>query len=219
MSIVTVSTIWRQICPVTAADGLVTRTTQTFPPNFTPTATQNAIILASSAAAMSVIDGSAVPTGTLPPADTFGAGGGPRLTVAVPIHTTLIVDVFPNPIPTPIQTYRPGWDSTGDGSLITPVYQAAAKHDHARILLMGALLAIFVRNVFVAIDYLRRGRARDKTLFYLLLASQLWGPVAFSAIIAGILSRTASCTVINIITVVAMEVSSSLLVTGILGIK
>ncbi|KAG9048305.1 hypothetical protein FS837_000304 [Tulasnella sp. UAMH 9824] len=219
MSIISTSTIWQLVCPVTATNGLVSQTTRSLPPNFTPTATYGAVILASSAAAMSVIEGSSVPTGTLPPADTFGPGGGPRLTVAVPIHTTLIVDVFPNPIPTPIQTYRPGWDSTGDGSLITPVYQAATKHDHARIILMGALLAIFVRNVFVAIDYLRRGRARDKTLFYLLLASQLWGPVAFSAIIAGILSRTASCTVINILTVVAMEASSSLLVTGILGIK
>ncbi|KAG8932061.1 hypothetical protein FRC00_000319, partial [Tulasnella sp. 408] len=213
MSTVTVSTIWQLVCPVTAANGLVSQTTRSLPPNFTPTATYGAVILASSAAAMSVIDGSSVPTGTLPPADTFGPGGGPRLTVAVPIHTTLIVDVFPNPIPTPIQTYRPGWDSTGDGSLITPVYQAAAKHDHARIILMGALLAIFVRNVFVAIDYLRRGRARDKTLFYLLLASQLWGPVAFSAIIAGILSRTASCTVSKIVLFItwALQVASIVL--------
>jgi hypothetical protein len=185
-----VSTVWQLVCPVTAADGLVASTTHTFPPDYTPTATFDAVILASGAAAMSAVDVN--PAGILP--TDIGIMAGPRLTVAVPIHTTLTVDIFPNPIPTPIATYRPNWTVTEDGSMVTPIYLKVAAYDHSRILLMGFLFAIFLRNVFVAFDYLRRGRARDKSLFYLLLASQLFGPVAFITIIVGILSPTASCT-------------------------
>lgn len=191
----TVSTVWQLVCPVTAANGLVASTTELLPPNFTPTSTYEALILRTAIPAMSAVD-APLPTitGTLLPPDTQGGLSGPKLAIAVPLHTTLIVDVFPNPIPSPIYSYRPAWKSTDDGSVISGVYRQASNSDHGRIVLMGFLLAIFVRNVLVSIDYLRRGRARDKTLFYLLLASQLWGPVAFTAIIVGILSPTASCT-------------------------
>lgn len=197
-SVVSVSTSWQLVCPVTAANGLISSSTRTLPPNFTPTGSFNAIVVAATAAsAMSAVDGAPAPgiTGIILPPDTFGGyNAGLRLTVAVPIHTTLIVDVFPNPLPSPIMEYRPSWAVTDDGSMITSVYRVATGNDHTRIVLMGFLLCLFLRNVLVAIDYLRRGRARDKTLFYLLLASQLFGPVAFISIIVGILSPTASCT-------------------------
>lgn len=91
--------------------------------------------------------------------------------------------------------------------------------EHMRIFVTGALLMLFLRNIFTSIDYLRRTKSRDRTLFWLLLFSQMWGPVRFIPIAAGFFSQATDCRAIQIISFLALEISYSVLITFILGMK
>ncbi|KAG8961573.1 hypothetical protein FRC03_005214 [Tulasnella sp. 419] len=219
MSIVTVTTAWQLVCPVTNAQGLPTATTRSLPPNFTPPATR--VANSRPTGAMSAVDESSdiYNPGTILPPDTFGGDGDPRWKVAVPIHTTLIVDLFPRPVPTPLEDYRPAWSVTRDGSMVTPVYRDAAMNSHGRMIIMGFLLCLFIRNFIVSIDYLRRGRAKDKTLFYLLAGSQICGPPAFMAIVVGLISDHTDCRVVYTFAYCLMGLSLGIILSGILGLK
>ncbi|KAJ1311636.1 hypothetical protein OPQ81_010112 [Rhizoctonia solani] len=137
----------------------------------------------------------------------------------IPFTTTLTVDTFPTPRPVDLDAYLPAYDAKGDGSLITPLYAQSATDEHIRIFITGALLMLFIRNILVSIDYLRRTSSRDRTLFWLLLISQMWGPVRFIPVAAGFFNRAANCKAIQIISYSALEISYSILVTFILGMK
>ncbi|CAE6335488.1 unnamed protein product [Rhizoctonia solani] len=150
----------------------------------------------------------------LPPLTT------PTRTVGIiPFTTTLTVDTFPSPRPANLDAYLPAYAAYGDGSLITPLYIQSSMNEHIRIFITGALLMLFIRNIFTSIDYLRRTSSRDRTLFWLLLVSQMWGPVRFIPIAAGFFSRTTDCRAIQIISYTALEISYSILITFILGMK
>ncbi|CAE7071487.1 unnamed protein product [Rhizoctonia solani] len=137
----------------------------------------------------------------------------------IPFTTTLTVDTFPTPRPVDLDAYLPSYSAKGDGSLITPLYAESATNEHIRIFITGALLMLFIRNIFASIDYLRRTSSRDRTLFWLLLVSQLWGPVRFIPVAAGFFNRTADCKAIQIVSYTALEISYSILITFILGMK
>ncbi|CAE6429440.1 unnamed protein product [Rhizoctonia solani] len=150
----------------------------------------------------------------LPPVTT------PTRTVGIiPFTTTLTVDTFPSPRPANLDAYLPAYASYGDGSLITPLYSQSSMNEHIRIFITGALLMLFIRNIFASIDYLRRTSSRDRTLFWLLLISQMWGPVRFIPIAAGFFSKATDCRAIQITSYVALEISYSILITFILGMK
>ncbi|CAE6352264.1 unnamed protein product [Rhizoctonia solani] len=137
----------------------------------------------------------------------------------IPFTTTLTVDTFPTPRPVDLDAYLPAYAAKGDGSLITPLYVQSSTNEHIRIFITGALLMLFIRNIFTSIDYLRRTSSRDRTLFWLLLISQLWGPVRFIPVAAGFFNRTADCKAIQIVSYTALEISYSILITFILGMK
>ncbi|ELU41482.1 hypothetical protein AG1IA_04483 [Rhizoctonia solani AG-1 IA] len=107
----------------------------------------------------------------------------------IPFTTTLTVDTFPSPRPANLDAYLPAYAAYGDGSLVTPLYTQSSTNEHIRIFITGALLMLFIRNIFASIDYLRRTSSRDRTLFWLLLISQMWGPVRFIPIAAGFFSK------------------------------
>ncbi|CUA77491.1 hypothetical protein RSOLAG22IIIB_02506 [Rhizoctonia solani] len=136
-----------------------------------------------------------------------------------PFTTTLTVNIFPTPRPADLNAYLPSYTAEGDGSLITPLYVQSSTNEHIRIFITGALLMLFIRNIFASIDYLRRTSSRDRTLFWLLLISQLWGPVRFIPVAAGFFNRTADCKSIQIVSYIALEISYSILITFILGMK
>ncbi|KAG9082520.1 hypothetical protein FRC06_004954 [Ceratobasidium sp. 370] len=137
----------------------------------------------------------------------------------VPFTTTLTIGVFPSPRPTGLNAYLPPYTVIPDGSLITPLYHESSVHEHMRIFITGALLMLFIRNILASIDYLRRTKSRDRTLFWLLLFSQMWGPVRFIPITTGFFSTTTDCRAIQIISYIALEISYSILITFILGMK
>jgi hypothetical protein len=142
----------------------------------------------------------------LPPLST-----ATRTVGIIPFTTTLTVDIFPTPRPANLDAYLPSYVAVADvrpmpipfsgilmtlhsqGSLITPLYDQSSMHEHMRIFITGALLMLFIRNILVSIDYLRRTSSRDRTLFWLLVLSQIWGPVRFIPIAAGFFSRTTNC--------------------------
>ncbi|KAG8763867.1 hypothetical protein FRC11_010492 [Ceratobasidium sp. 423] len=150
----------------------------------------------------------------LPPLST-----ATRTVGIIPFTTTLTVDTFPTPRPADLDAYLPAYSAKGDGSLITPLYTQSADSEHVRIFITGALLMLFIRNIFASIDYLRRTSSRDRTLFWLLLVSQMWGPVRFIPIAAGFFNKSANCKAIQIISYIALEISYSILITFILGMK
>ncbi|KAG9128312.1 hypothetical protein FRC07_001247 [Ceratobasidium sp. 392] len=137
----------------------------------------------------------------------------------IPFTTTLTINVFPSPRPPDLNAYQPTYAATPDGSLITPLYHQSSVHEHMRIFITGALLMLFIRNILASIDYLRRTKSRDRTLFWLLLFSQMWGPVRFIPITTGFFSTATNCRAIQVISYIALEVSYSVLVTFILGLK
>ncbi|CAE6453991.1 unnamed protein product [Rhizoctonia solani] len=137
----------------------------------------------------------------------------------IPFTTVLTVSIFPTPRPADLNAYLPDFTAKGDGSLITPLYAQSSVNEHIRIFITGALLMLFIRNIFTSIDYLRRTSSRDRTLFWLLLISQMWGPVRFIPVAAGFFNRSADCKAIQIISYSALEISYSILITFILGMK
>ncbi|KAF8605028.1 hypothetical protein BDV93DRAFT_71247 [Ceratobasidium sp. AG-I] len=155
-------------------------------------------------------------TTTIPPSQPTA---GPRTFGIIPFTTTLTVDVFPSPRPTDLNAYLPAYAAIPDGSLVTPLYLESSMREHIRIFITGALLMLFLRNIVASIDYLRRTKSRDRTLFWLLLFSQMWGPVRFIPIAAGFFSKATDCRAIQIISFLALEISYSVLITFILGMK
>ncbi|KAL6302229.1 hypothetical protein BKA93DRAFT_411100 [Sparassis latifolia] len=83
----------------------------------------------------------------------------------------------------------------------------------------GALLSFFVWNTFTAISFIRRSRAKNNILFYLLLGSQLPGVVGVTAAIIAEFVQTVDCTLIGILTAICIQVAHALMFTGIMGIK
>lgn len=134
------------------------------------------------------------------------------------LSTTLFIsnfDASSTGIP-PAPSYLP---ALADGSLLTPLY-THARRDASVLLFSCALFGIvFVRNIIVAYRFVRRIAARDMTLFYMLLFSQIWGPIACAALLIPLVSKTANCTAVNVVAAACAQTSYSILISGILGIK
>ncbi|EJD47858.1 hypothetical protein AURDEDRAFT_136602 [Auricularia subglabra TFB-10046 SS5] len=106
-----------------------------------------------------------------------------------------------------------------DGSLLTPLY-THAQRDASVLLFSCALFGIvFVRNIAVSYRFVRRIAARDMTLFYMLLFSQVWGPIACAALLIPLVSKSANCTAVNVVAAACAQTSYSILISGILGVK
>lgn len=135
----------------------------------------------------------------------------------VVLTTTLNIAAFPTPLSSLI---APNYlAARPDGSLVTPLYAHDARD--ASILLFSATLfgVVFFRNVAVTYRYIRRISTPDMTLFYLLLFSQIWGPIACGVLLLPLVSSTVNCTGINIVAAASIQLSFSVLVSGILGLK
>jgi hypothetical protein len=116
----------------------------------------------------------------------------------LPFSTNIAILNFPPSITAPISSsYIPAYYALPDGSLLTPLYTEDLVKFNAHLFGGSALLTLFIVNVWVAATFLRRAQLssiKDKTLFYLLLASQVMGPVAFASLLVPFFSRSADCT-------------------------
>ncbi|KAG8844588.1 hypothetical protein FRB91_002521, partial [Serendipita sp. 411] len=139
--------------------------------------------------------------------------------IIFPLERNVRVSQFPVPPPNPLESYRPLYTTLEDGSLITSVYKADLFSANSRLFGVGALLTLGAVNVWTCVSYIRRGKVKDKTLFYLLLASQVLLPICFSALLSPFFLSNVDCTIVNIVAVITTELSYAILITGILGLK
>ena len=120
-------------------------------------------------------------------------------TYILPMSTSIPILIFPSSITASTSpSYIPTYHALPDGSLLTPLYTENLIESNARLFGGSALLTLFIINVWIAATFLRRAQLssiKDKSLFYLLLASQVMGPTAFVSLLVPFFSRSANCTV------------------------
>ena len=117
----------------------------------------------------------------------------------LPLSTSIAILVFPPSLTASTSpSYMPTYRALPDGSLLTPLYTEDLNKSNARLFGGSALLTLFIINIWIAATFLRRAQLssiKDKSLFYLLLASQVMGPAAFASLLVPFFSRSANCTV------------------------
>lgn len=97
--------------------------------------------------------------------------------------------------PTPIQSFTPTYTALPDGSLLTPAFLHDQLDANLSLFITGVLAMLFVRNILLSGDYLRRNTVKKKKLFYALFFSQILAPVAFVPVVLSYFSQRMSCTV------------------------
>lgn len=121
----------------------------------------------------------------------------------------------------PISLFQPKYQALDDGSLITPPFMEDLAGSNLSLLVTGFIAMVFVRNIIVSGDYLRRGKVKNKTLFYILFLSQLLGPVSIAPILVSYFDQALDCTVYvvlsQITTVLSHRLFSVILLSWIAG--
>jgi hypothetical protein len=110
------------------------------------------------------------------------------------LNQNIQISQFPYPLPDPLDAYHPYYDVLADGSLLTPIFKADLISSNSRLFGIGVLLTLGAVNVWTCVGYIRRGKVKDKTLFWLLLASQLLFPTCFAALLAPFFLDNVDCT-------------------------
>ncbi|KAF7784438.1 hypothetical protein Agabi119p4_603 [Agaricus bisporus var. burnettii] len=180
--------------------------------------------LSSPTAPLSIVDG---PLATL--ADPLTHLLLPRVTpppaccstnqVLVELSTSLIIKDYRRFYSTDIHSFRPTYLALDDGSLITPALINDLWNSNLDLLFVAALATLFLRNIVAAVDYLRRGKMKNKTLYYLLLASQALAPASFVPLLVSTFNQNINCTLAMLLSSMVGSVALALLLSGIMGIK
>ncbi|KAF8973889.1 hypothetical protein BDZ97DRAFT_403352 [Flammula alnicola] len=156
----------------------------------------------------------------LQPRITPAPSSCPPNTLVVQLSTTLVIpnyNLFYAPIS--IETFIPTYSTLPDGSLLTPPFHQDLINSNLGLVLAGALATVFARNILVSGDYIRRGKVKKKTLFYVLFLSQILAPVAIVPIILSYFTQQMSCTLVVVLACLSGTTSLALLITVILGVK
>ncbi|KAH6917247.1 hypothetical protein BKA70DRAFT_1395109 [Coprinopsis sp. MPI-PUGE-AT-0042] len=140
--------------------------------------------------------------------------------VVIVLSTTIIIKDYPlYYFPTPISSFQPTWRPLPDGSLIAPPYDQDFLNANLNLFVLGAVAAVFIRNILASVSYLRRGKVKRKTLFYLLLFSQLLAPFSLTPVIISHFWNGLGCNLVAILSYSGSTTSLGILITGILGLK
>ncbi|KAF8078473.1 hypothetical protein FPV67DRAFT_1648275 [Lyophyllum atratum] len=139
--------------------------------------------------------------------------------VIINLSTALVIPDYSLYYAAPIESFQPTFFALADGSLLAPPFLDDLNGANISLLVNGMLTMLFVRNIFVSGDYLRRGKVKRKTLFYILFLSQILAPISLVPVIMSSFNQSINCTVVIILSCVTGTVSLALLITGILGVK
>ncbi|KAI0757119.1 hypothetical protein C8Q80DRAFT_78385 [Daedaleopsis nitida] len=139
--------------------------------------------------------------------------------VHVVIHTTITIPDFNRYYKTPISSFQPAYVALADGTLISSVYTSHLHVSQGWLVMAGAFGVFFIRNTYRAIQYTRTVKAKNKSLFYMLAVSQAIGVVVSVAIVVTDFAPTLNCTAAGMLKKGGASISTTLLVTGILGTK
>jgi hypothetical protein len=114
--------------------------------------------------------------------------------VIIDISTSILIqDYYKYYYNQPIESFTPAYYALPDGSLVAPPLMHDLNDVHILLIWTGALCAFFIMNIITVIRYIHRAKVKDKTLFYILLASQIAGPIAFIPFIVSIFDQSSNC--------------------------
>ncbi|OSX67679.1 hypothetical protein POSPLADRAFT_1072487 [Postia placenta MAD-698-R-SB12] len=119
----------------------------------------------------------------------------------------------------PVESFQPKYYALDDGTLLSDRYVRGQRLARVWLCIAGALCIFFLRNTWLALSYIRRSRVKDKTLFYLLLLSQVLGLLAAITTTVGDLDMSANCNTVGAAKKVFSKFSCDTMITGILGMK
>lgn len=114
--------------------------------------------------------------------------------VVVELATALIIPDYSRFYDTPIQSFHPTYHALDDGSLVAPPYTQDLLSANANLLINGMLVMLFARNILVSCDYIQRCNVKRKSLFYILLLSQLLAPISLIPVILSFFNQHLNCT-------------------------
>ncbi|KAJ7706396.1 hypothetical protein B0H17DRAFT_1037023 [Mycena rosella] len=138
--------------------------------------------------------------------------------VVIELFTTVLVSDYARFYDTPILAFQPDYLALPDGSLTTTAFVNDLRRSYLSLLVTAMLAAIFLRNIIVSFDYLRRATMKRKTLFYLLLCSQLLS-MGLAPLLASYFNSQIDCTAAMTVASATTGVSLTLLMSGVLGLK
>jgi len=138
--------------------------------------------------------------------------------VVLELSTTLLIQDYTRFYDSPISTFQPAYFALPDGSLTTIPFNDDLASSYLSLLVTAMLATIFLRNIIVSFDYIYRVNVKRKTLFYLLLCSQLLA-MGLVPLLASYVSIHLNCTAVMSVASAITGVSLALLMTGVLGLK
>ncbi|CDO72353.1 hypothetical protein BN946_scf184977.g50 [Trametes cinnabarina] len=138
--------------------------------------------------------------------------------VQVVIHTTVTIPDFSRYYSVPISDFHPSYVALSDGSLVSPVFLPNLRVSQSWLVMGGALCMFFLINTYKSFYYCRIVDVKNKSLFYLLCASQLIGLVVSVFFVIADFDSSVDCTV-GMVKKSGILLSTTLLVPGILGTK
>ncbi|KZV77489.1 hypothetical protein PENSPDRAFT_2760 [Peniophora sp. CONT] len=157
-------------------------------------------------------------TFTPSPSSTPTACQTPNELVIV-ISTTVTVSQFKQIYHEDIYRFKPRYVVTPDGSLISGPLARNLRESDKAFLWLGGYLVFFTWNSLVALSFIVRATVPDKSIFYILLASQVLALVSWIAQIATALNDEQDCQAAFQAVEVLLALSSSLVLTGVFGLK
>ncbi|KAF9270362.1 hypothetical protein L218DRAFT_30123 [Marasmius fiardii PR-910] len=140
--------------------------------------------------------------------------------VIVRLQSDILIPDYSRYYDTPIADFKgPSYRPLDDGSLVTETFVHDLRNAHITLIVLVILAVVFLRNSFVSANYIRRARIRQKSLFYLLHLSQLFGCAGTVPQIVSFFQRDPNCSAVILVVSTAAPISISILMTGILGFK
>ncbi|CAL1696081.1 unnamed protein product [Somion occarium] len=139
--------------------------------------------------------------------------------VIIKLATTIEIPDYNRFYSSAINSFRPTYSALPDGSLVTPPLISDIRTANSWLLVYATIGTFCLLNTITSFRYVRKGQVKNKFLFYLLLCSQILGLAAIIPMIIPYFSQSVSCTAVGLVFRVAISLSYSLLMTGILGIK
>ncbi|KAI0670018.1 hypothetical protein C8Q78DRAFT_159237 [Trametes maxima] len=146
------------------------------------------------------------------------SSGSPNI-VHVVIHTTVTISDFNSFYSVPISQFQPSYAALADGSLVSPAFTPNLKVTESWLVIGGAITTFFLMNTLRSIMYCRIVKVKNKSLFYMLSASQAIGLFTCAFFVLADFEESINCTAAGVIKRGGMLLSATLLVPGILGTK
>ncbi|KAF8213277.1 hypothetical protein K438DRAFT_1706974 [Mycena galopus ATCC 62051] len=142
----------------------------------------------------------------------------PTVAAAIEIFTTVVIPDYFRFYDQPTAQFSPVYSTLPDGSLITPPFVDDLTRSYLSLLVTAMLATLFLRNIIVCFDYLRRAKMKRRALFYLLLSSQLLS-MGLAPLLGSYFSVHLDCAAVMSVASTTTGISLALLMTGVLGLK